>query len=215
MKVGTDAVVLGAWVNVAHASRILEIGTGSGVIALMLAQRSAHAAHIDAIEIAEEDAAQARQNVERSPWAGKIKVLHVPIQDFRAAPYDLIVCNPPFFSDSLLPPSEKRKQARHTGLLTQEELIENSMRLMTDAGRLAVILPVKEGERFKSLARRNQLKLHRALTFFSRKGKPQERWLFEFSTLPGEAKIESLTLHEGLDWSPAYKELTKDFYLLL
>jgi tRNA1Val (adenine37-N6)-methyltransferase len=105
MKVGTDAVLLGAWCPVGNANRILDIGTGSGVIALMLAQRSVAGAHIDAVELNTDDAQQAQANVQGSAWPSKVRVIHSAIQDHRPdAAYGLVVTNPPYFSNSLLPP---------------------------------------------------------------------------------------------------------------
>lgn len=214
MKVGTDAVLLGAWVKVENAMRILDIGTGSGILSLMLAQRTGLQTQIDAVEILAEDANQAAENFIQSPWFAKIKVHHTAIQDFKAAPYDLIVCNPPFFSNSLLPPSKKRKMARHTLSLTPHELIEHATRLLSLDGRLALILPVQEGENFKKLAMSSDLYCNRELAFYTRMNKPQERWLFEFSKNQCDIKHESLTLYgHGQNWSDDYKELTKSFYL--
>src|SRR3954468_22106190 len=115
MKVGTDAVLLGAWADVSDSKSILDIGTGCGVIALMLAQRNGGAT-IDAVEIDEASAIQAKENFERSPW--KLNVFNTSIQEFAHPPYDLIVSNPPFFSESLLPPTTKRQLARHTKSLS-------------------------------------------------------------------------------------------------
>lgn len=217
MKVGTDAVLLGTWTAVGVANRILEIGTGSGVIALMLAQRTNQNVEIDAVEILAEDAAQAEQNFIQSPWAAKIKMHHTAIQGFNAAPYDLIVCNPPFFSNSLLPPSGKRKIARHTLSITQPELVKQVDRLLSQKGRFALILPVEEGEKFKTVAGKANLHCNRKMAIYTRMNKPQERWLLEFSReKKGGPHRESLTLYgQGENWSSAYKDLTKSFYLNL
>lgn len=214
LKVGTDAVLLGAWTNVGKAQRILDIGTGSGVIALMLAQRSNENVMIDAIEIETKDAEQAKQNVQHSPWSNKITVHRVAIQEFdRHYKYDLIVSNPPYFVNSLLPPSASRAQARHTQSLSAEELIEHSLRLLNTNGRLAVILPVAEGDKFKKLIS-SRLHLVRETAFFSRKEKPQERWLFEFHRQPDEPVSDQLVLYDSGDRkSKPYINLTKDFYL--
>ncbi|MBK5279129.1 MAG: methyltransferase [Bacteroidia bacterium] len=217
MKVGTDAVLLGAWVNIVNTENILEVGAGSGVISLMLAQRTSGEAKIEAIEIEKENAKQAQENVAGSPWPEKIKVRHQSLQNFVASEtYDLIVSNPPYFINSQLPPSRKRSQARHIGSLSYSELISQSLNLLSSSGRLAVVLPFEEGKKFQSLAHINELHTIRQLSFFSRKGKPQERWLFEFSFKPNEIITESLTLHnKGEDWSDEYKKLTKEFYLKL
>ena len=217
MKVGTDAVLLGAWVNVLNAKNILEVGTGSGVISLMLAQRTLPDAKIDAIEIDDDDARQAQENIARSLWREKIKVHHQRLQTFISPnAFDLILSNPPYFINSQLPPSSKRSQARHTGSLSYSELINSAAKLLNTSGRLAVVLPFEEGKQFQIVAKENNFHVARQLAFFSRQGKPQERWLFEFSFTPQVLITESLILHgNGETWSTDYKRLTKDFYLKL
>jgi len=213
-KVGTDAVLLGAWVNVSNTKRVLDVGTGSGVIALMLAQRSNENTVVDAVEIEKKGAEQALENVLQSPWPNKVLIHCTPIQEFEPDhKYDLIVSNPPYFVNSLLPPSINRAQARHTQSLSTEELIEHSLRLLQPNGRLAVILPVAEGNNFKAKAS-SQLYLIRETAFFSRNEKPQERWLFEFSRIADEFTSDTLTLYDSANKkTEAYINLTKDFYL--
>src|SRR6187551_2766436 len=146
MKVGTDAVLLGAWTNVNDVNRILDIGAGSGVIALMLAQRSGNLVHIDAVEIEKEDAMQARENIQRSPWPECISVHEIPIQKFSPEiKYDLIVSNPPYFNNSFQPPDKKRLHTRHTISLDFTELLSSVARLLQPGGRFNVILPFTEG----------------------------------------------------------------------
>jgi tRNA1Val (adenine37-N6)-methyltransferase len=217
MKVGTDAVLLGAWVEVgADVKRILDVGTGCGVIALMMAQRSGFDARIDAVETDESSVLQARENVRQSPWPDKVQIHHTPVQVFNSKTYDLVVSNPPYFSKSLLPPASGRKAARHTETLSFAELIENAKRLLSPKGTLAVILPVAEGSHFRDLATSFQLHCHRSAAFFSRRGKPQERWLLEFS-FPGvmpAREPETIVLYEyGDQWTSEYSRLTGDFYL--
>ena len=217
MKVGTDGVLLAAWVNVKGIKNILEVGAGSGVISLILAQRTASDTKIKAVEIEKEDAQQAKENVERSPWHNKITTYHQGFQNFTSSKlFDLIISNPPYFNNSQLPPSLKRSQARHTGSLSYAEFISLSIQLLTPSGKLAVVLPVEEGKLFQSLALENNLHPCRQLAFYSRKGKPQERWLVEFVFGPSELSMEKLILHaEGEDWTEDYKMLMKDFYLKL
>jgi tRNA1Val (adenine37-N6)-methyltransferase len=215
MKVGTDAVLLGSWVNVGNPERILDIGTGSGVIALMLAQRTTEDVRIDAIEIEKSDSVQAIENVLTSPWAEKISVHQTSLQEFHPDhSYDLIINNPPYFVNSLLPPSEQRTKARHANGLTFTELITHSLRMLRSDGRLAVILPVAEGNVFKSIARETRFHLIRETAFYSRKEKPQERWLFEFCQVEGELISDQIILYERDEIkTEQYIELTKDFYL--
>lgn len=215
MKVGTDAVLLGSWVNIADTKKILDVGTGSGVIALMLAQRTNEDVTIDAIETEKVDAEQARENVLQSPWPRKISVHQTSLQEFSPKQrYDLVVSNPPYFINSLLPPSPQRTKARHGSDLTFEALISHSLRLLKSDGRLAVILPFAEGNIFKSIAHEKQLHLIRETAFHSRKEKPPERWLFEFSCIDVKHQSSKLILYANIfEKSEEYINLTKDFYL--
>lgn len=220
MKVGTDAVLLGAWVNIHQAQTILDIGTGSGVIALMLAQRTAHqpAIHIDAVELEAADADQARDNATQSPWAPRLHVHQVSIQQFHPpGTYDLVVSNPPFFNNSLMPPGERRGQTRHTVTLDHHTLVQEVTRLLSPKGTFNVVLPVTEGNQFITLALQTGLHLSRQWAFRTRQGKPVERWLLEFAKLPVPLdtveKGEILLYGQGLEWSDPYRKLTEAFYL--
>lgn len=155
MKVGTDGVLLGAWVALGAADRLLlDVGTGTGVIALMLAQRSP-AAGVTALDIDAACAEQARANADRSPWGGRVTTCCAPVQEYRPEePFDLVVSNPPYYDRSLLPPDAGRTTARHTVALTHGELIAAACRLLAPEGRLAVILPAVEAQRFREQARR-------------------------------------------------------------
>lgn len=214
MKVGTDGVVLGAWVNVENATSILDVGTGSGLIALMLAQRTSEKTFIDAIEINEPDAQQASENVLNSPWKNRIQIHHSALQQFQTKKkYDLIVSNPPFFHHSL-PPSEGRATARHTQTLSFLDFLMHTIPLLQPQGRLAVILPFQEGQEFRAMAEQNfKLSTIRALALFTKKEKKQERWVFELSQLFQSLQQEDLYIHDQRDWSSEYRTITKDFYL--
>lgn len=213
-KVGTDGVLLGAWVNVLTAERILDIGTGSGVIALMLAQRTQPTVRIDAIDISIEDCEQAKENVIASPWSEKIRIEPVALQEFESEPYDLIVSNPPFFIDSAKPPAEERTRARHTEDLPPEELLAHAKRLLSPKGKLCVILPVNEAQSFISLAETQSWYCSRVCEFRARANKPAERLLFQLQLEKNEIKKESLILYEkGEEWTTTYKNLTREFYL--
>lgn len=135
MKVGTDGVLLGAWVALGAADRLLlDVGTGTGVIALMLAQRSP-AAGVTALDIDAACAEQARANADRSPWGGRVTTCCAPVQEYRPEePFDLVVSNPPYYDRSLLPPDAGRTTARHTVALTHGELIAAACRLLAPEG---------------------------------------------------------------------------------
>lgn len=214
-KVGTDAVLLGSWVNTAQTDNILDIGTGSGIIALMLGQRTGDKTSIDAIEVQPDDAEQARENVAHSPWPNKIAVHTGAAQTFFPEKrYDLIVSNPPYFSKSLLPPDSKRSVARHTGDLSFKDLLQTAVRLLSPFGRLAVILPYAEAVHFIDLAKDFALFPLRITNFRARHHKPVERVLLEFSSKQTNAVISEISLYDKADeWSDTYRALTRDFYL--
>lgn len=216
MKVGTDAVLLGAWCRVGSARRILDIGTGSGVIALMLAQRSIPEARIDAVEQSAADVAQAAENFRLSPWPNKVSGIHCAIQEYQTAhPYDLIVCNPPYFTRSLLPPETRRQEARHDSRLRRPELVTAIVRLLHPDGCASLILPMNEAGDFANEANTQGLYLTRVTHFRTRHTKPPERQLMEFKREATEAtEADDLVLYEdGDNRSVAYRELTAEFYL--
>lgn len=216
-KVGTDGTLLGAWVNLSDNKHLLDIGTGSGLIALMLAQRSADDAYIDALEFSHPDYSQANDNVTHSPWPTKIQVHHTRLQDFETVKrYDHIVSNPPYFNNSFKPPVASRVAPRHTETLTYTELLEHSKRLLTTTGKLSVVLPYTEGLQFIGLAKSFNLYPSRQWGFRARKEKPIERWLLEFSQQVEKVEEGEILLYEqDEEWSLDYKGLTRDFYLKL
>lgn len=217
-KVGTDGVLVGSWVNILqHDKFLLDIGAGSGLIALMLAQRSGEDVHIDAVEIDATAAKQAGENVARSPWPLKVAVIHERVERF--APdivYDLVVSNPPYFVNSLHPPGEKRLQARHAFTLTFPDLLKAVVRLLSPEGRFAIILSHTEGVHFIKIAREIGLFPIRRTTFRARRHKPPERLLMEFTREEKTLEESEIVLYEeGELWTAEYKALTKDFYLRL
>lgn len=214
MKVGTDGVLLGAWTNIENAKRILDVGTGTGVIALMLAQRTLAHVRIDAIDISKEDCEVAHENVKQCPWPDKVVVYHSSLQEFISEPYDLIVSNPPYFINSYKPPIEKRTQARHTETLSQIDLLNHSKRLLSSTGRLSVILPETEAQLLVKLSSKQGWFCTHSCHFRSRQSKPVERILLELSLNKQPHQTEELVLYEsGETWTEAYKRLTKEFYL--
>ncbi|MBX2945261.1 MAG: methyltransferase [Cyclobacteriaceae bacterium] len=216
MKVGTDGVLLGAWVNVTHVKSVLDIGTGSGVIALMIAQRSG-ASHIDAVELDMDAAEDARENFKQAPWAERLHLYHCPVQLFQTKKkYDLIVSNPPYFSNSYKPENENRMVARHTESLSFQDLLEAANKWLNPAGRLAVILPAAEGKLFKTWAQAAGMVCIREWTFQTRRNKPVERQLMEFARMHKTIEHGKILLYEhdsGETWATDYINLTRDFYL--
>lgn len=216
MKVGTDGVLLGAWAGVRPSDRqMLDIGTGTGLIALMLAQRAPEAS-VTGVDI--DDVAQARENADASPWAGRVFFERCPVQEFRAPePFDLIVSNPPFFVDSLTCPDEGRTAARHAVHLPFDELRDAVLRLMAPAGRFAVVLPTAEAERFLAVCA-GRLALTRRTDVRTTPRHPAKRALMEFSraeATDAAPEISELTVGTGEHecYTPEYRALTRDFYL--
>ncbi len=152
MKVSTDACIFGAWTPVAEGVKnILDIGTGTGLLALMLAQRNADVC-IDAIELDPDAAMQARQNIEQSPWRDRIQAIEGDVRNYPfSKKYDLIICNPPFFQNSLLGPDSARNNVRHNLSLSFEDLLNRLNALLSPKGYCSILLPVAEHGRWEQL----------------------------------------------------------------
>lgn len=200
MKVGTDGVLVGAWAGVRPSdARILDIGTGTGLIALMMAQRVA-SAQVVGVDV--DDVAQARANAEASPWSGRVSFVQCPVQEYAPAePFDLIVSNPPFFVDSLTCPDAGRTAARHAVLLPYDQLCDAVVRLLAPAGRFAVILPVTEAERFLAVCR-GKLSATRRTDVRTTPHRMPKRALLEFVRADFAVDPDS-TCQAGLACSPA------------
>ncbi|GHT77525.1 tRNA1(Val) (adenine(37)-N6)-methyltransferase [Bacteroidia bacterium] len=213
MKVGTDGVLLGAWTNCADAKSILDVGTGSGLIALMLAQRSE--AQITAIDIDENACLQAQINFEASSFRDHLSVQSIALQTFPfSQKYDLIVSNPPYFVNSLQSPNVRRTKARHTGTLPFADLIRKSTQLLNPFGRLSLILPFNAWEEIHHLAQENKLFLTRKTLVSPLKNSPPKRLLLEFSKKQKPTEEAAFYLEEGQGKrSKAYKTLTEEYYL--
>jgi len=216
MKVGVDAVLLGAWADTSAAHNILDIGTGSGVIALMLAQRSE--AGIHAIEIDPEAAGQARENAVLSPWADRVSVENISVQEFALSGelrFDLLVCNPPYFINSLLSPASGRNKARHTGDLSYNDLADAFAKLTIPGGKCCVILPLPESRLFETIMETHRFVPDRKLLVYPKPEKPANRVLMEFicgSVHHVEEEFLYIRSYENT-YSNEYKKLTGDFYL--
>ena len=227
MKVGTDGVLLGAWCPVdSRASssksfksfKVLDVGTGSGLIALMLAQRI-EGAQITAIDIDAGAVEQAKYNFSISPWADRLECHQQALQELEGEGiYDLIVSNPPYFQDSLKNPDTQRAMARHTDTLSYEELLKHSARLLTKEGIIALVLPIEAEQQIIALAQIYGLYPTHITHVYPKPGKAAKRLLIAFSLSPLASRLSpianSLTLEsETSPRSEAYKELTKEFYL--
>lgn len=215
MKVGTDGVLLGAWVNTDNVKTVLDIGTGTGLLALMIAQRTNNAI-INAIEIESQAARQAEENILRSPWASNIKVHHCSLADYQSQSlYDLIVCNPPFFLNSLESEDRQRNLARHQSELSDEALIAFALKNLSDSGRLAVILPFDRGQQLLAYIEPFELAVVRRCDVKGNHQKSPNRVMLELGRTPSiTSESHELTVREGSGYTSEYVRLTKDFYTI-
>lgn len=215
MKVGTDGVLIGAWAALPEQGRVLDIGTGTGLIALMVAQRSP-AVRVLGIDIIPEAVEQARENVAASPFAENVEIHLQSLQDLSVTNerFDAIVCNPPFFEETLLPPDSERRVARHVGTLSFEELVTSAARLLLDNALFSVILPTSTFDNFRLLCFSKGLSLQRSRSVQGTARKAPKRVLATF--VKGEAtwmQEKPLILNDGDGRTDDYSALTADFYL--
>lgn len=219
MKVGTDGVLVGAWAQVDGARRVLDIGTGSGLIALMLAQRNPDA-FVIAVDIDEAAVEQARENVVRTPWSDRMEVERL---DIRKAPeewngcFDAIVSNPPYFVESVKCPQAQRNTARHTDELDFDALLSKVSVLLSEKGSFSVVLPATASADFVALALGKGLYLSRQTWVHPRQELPAKRVLMAFVKHPcAQTEITHLPIEtERHVYTPEFSELARDFYLAL
>ena len=213
MKVGTDGVLLGAWARVSQARHILDIGTGTGLIALMLAQRSD--AMITAIDIDEGAVAQATDNAGNSPWTSRIRVLKQDLCQYATDQrFDVIVSNPPYFIDSLKCSDNQRNTARHTDTLDASRLLCKASELLHPEGHFSLIIPAEQVPQIQRLGEECGLYLTRHTAVITRPGLPPKRALLEFRKTNGTCQTDELVIE--LDrhvYSEDYIALTREFYL--
>jgi tRNA1Val (adenine37-N6)-methyltransferase len=217
MKVGTDAVLLGSWIQPNGSKHILDIGTGTGVIALMLAQKTS--ASIVGIDIDGIATQQAQENVDESKFKNSITLFNSSFQDFvktTSLKFQLIVSNPPFFEQSLKSSDEKRSNARHADVLPFEDLLDGVIKLLDEKGKFCLILPTLEAEKFRGMAQKKGLFLSKLLRVKSRVDKDiDKRHLMQFEFTPTEFSEETMAIEEDErhSYTQAYKELTKAYYI--
>lgn len=217
MKVGTDGVLLGAWAPVSQATRILDIGTGTGLVALMLAQRGKAGACVDAVELENDAAAQAKENFAESSWSAQLTVYAEDINSFAqrsAQGYDLIVSNPPYFESAVACRDEARSAARYTETLTHEALLHCAERLITADGTFCVVLPYEIGLAFERSAQQRRWYTRARVDIRDRPGKPLNRMLLALCRQPREPQFAELAIREQLNvYSAEFRQLIADFYL--
>jgi tRNA1Val (adenine37-N6)-methyltransferase len=219
MKVGTDGVLLGAWAPLEHQPfSILDIGTGTGLIALMLAQRS-NAELIDALEIDEDAYEQAVENFENSDWGDRLFCYHAAFDEFveemqEEEKYDLIISNPPFYSADYSSGDAKRDQARFAEALPFEELLEGVSLLLSKRGKFAVVVPASEEENFLKIGKQFGLQPQRITRVKGTPDSPVKRCLLEMSFLEPQITEDELVIETARhQYTQEYIELVKDFYL--
>ncbi len=217
MKIGTDSVLLGAWASLENNPlSVLDIGAGTGILSLMLAQRSP-AELIDAIEIDDDAYEQCVDNFETSPWGDRLFCYHASLEEFVDEiedKYDLIISNPPFYSEDYKTENEQRDLARFTDAIPFEHLIESVSKLLSENGSFSVIIPFKEQELFIELASKSNLFPKRILHVRGNSTSDKKRSLLEFSFRESDIKTTELIIEiERHQYTEDYINLTKDFYL--
>lgn len=215
MKVGTDAVLLGSWCSIGNIHSVLDVGTGSGIISLMLAQRSKACIH--SVEIDAHAYNQAEANFKQSVWSDRMSVYHADFSEYAEKctnKYDLIVSNPPYFTNGILAPCKKRSTARHADSLNYQQLFRGVVQLLNNKGRFGLILPVDAESEIENLASESGLYMLRKCKVYPKPDGVVKRIMWEFSKEKELCKEEELVIE--LDrhvYSEAYTELTRDFYL--
>lgn len=215
MKVGTDGVLLGAWTSVQHSRRILDIGTGTGLVALMLAQRSQSA--ITALEIDSQAAVQATENFGRSPWRDRVEVVVADFKQYRPdTQFDVIVSNPPYFVDSMKCPDNQRSIARHNNELTYDDLLRGVSVLLSPDGAFTLVIPTDAADRVKDIAQTYCLYPAQQLDVITKPGGTPKRTLITFTFTQQECRTEELLTEVARhQYSDAYAALTKEYYMKL
>ncbi len=220
MKVGTDAVLLGAWCSLETCpDTILDVGSGTGLVSLMLAQRS-DAETIDAVEIDPNAYEQSVANFEKSDWSDRLFCYHSSFQDFSEEmkeedeEYDLIISNPPFYNDNFETNDTSRNTARFTSALSFKELLESTSKILSDSGVFTIIIPFKEQTVFVSLAAKYRLFLNRVCSVRGTENSEIKRSMLEFSFYQKEVEETTLVIEKARHkYTHEYINLTKDFYL--
>ncbi|WP_368206158.1 tRNA1(Val) (adenine(37)-N6)-methyltransferase [Aeromonas sp. s5] len=214
MKVGTDGILLGAWAPLGKARRILDIGTGSGLIALMLAQRGHADCRIDAVELDKHAAQQARENAAASPWPRRVTIIESAIQGYQADPYDLIVANPPYFVAGQSFRDPARAMARHTGALDSHALLAACDRLLAPDGQVALVVPTVMADEILFISADYDLHAVCYTAVITRAGKEANRVLLLLGRGLNRCDRGEIVIHsaEGT-YSDRYIQLTRPFYL--
>lgn len=217
MKIGTDGILIGAWVNISKKFKGLDIGSGTGIITIMLCQRNLNL-ELDSIELSQSAVMDAKINIENSNWSNRIKLFHQDLKDFHPdSNYDLIVSNPPYFKKSLQPSNSERSKARHQNDLKLEDILKFSNQNLTKDGSLNIILPFEQKKEAIEFAKKHGLNAIRECSVYPKPNKAPHRILIEFSRCENKQLIkESLVIEEAgrHNYSEDYKKLTREFYTI-
>ncbi len=216
MKVGTDGVLLGAWANICSSNRILDIGTGTGLIALILAQRTT--GNIDAVEVDYDSYVEAQTNINNSKWKNRITLFNSSFQDFYTKikkKYDLIITNPPYFSNSLKSVDNKKNIARHNDMLPLSSLFAGVSGLLNEKGLFCMIAPYNDSERIINDAKQYKLFCTKQTIVKTTPGKAPKRILMEFRKTQDKITKNIIVIEQNgrHKYSEEYMKLTGDFYL--
>jgi tRNA1Val (adenine37-N6)-methyltransferase len=218
MRVGTDAILLGLFAASPSSVRTLEIGTGCGIISLLIASRSK--CPVDAVDIDEDSVEEAITNFSNSPFHTRMKAIHSDFNEYaknQERKYDLIVSNPPFFINDFRPENPKKRTTRHSEQLTYAQIAEGTIRLLETKGKLCLVLPYEESREFLSIAENNDLHLQRQQLIFPVRGLQPNRVNLQFGfERPNEVQTEKLTIREeNGSFTGEYVELLIDYYIAL
>ncbi len=215
MKINTDAFILGAWTKPSFEKRIIDVGTGSGILALMIAQKIK--AQIIALDIDKKSYLQAKKNFSNSPWSEQITAIHSSYNDYlyrSKESFDMIISNPPFFPQITSKCEQAPNIAKQMQSLTYKSLLENGIKLLSPGGKFSIILPYSLSKNCISFASKNNLYLTRLLSVFPTPKKAPNRCCMEFSNIPNKTEHDFIVIRNScLQFSEGYKALTKDFML--
>jgi len=230
MKVNTDGVLLGAWANVSEAKSILDIGSGTGVIALMLAQKNTEAI-VDAIDIDEYAYEQAKENFEHSKWNNRLNAFHSSLQNFAVSPplaevarafqrdgggciYDIVISNPPYFVDDLKTGNQQKDLAKHSTALTYEELLSGINLLLQETGKAFLVIPIFNVPLIEAIGEKENLFISKLAEVIAVTGKNPYLVLLQLEREKKEPVKETITIQDAdCNFTAQYKQLTKEFYL--
>ena len=214
MKVGTDGVLLGAWADLTHAKNILDVGTGTGLIALMCAQRKSDAT-IEALEIDPDAARQADENFNNSKWHQRLNLIQADFNNFTSGKkYDVIISNPPYFDEQSENPDKQRNIARHTAYLSLETLLKKSKELLEENGNIQLILPAGKLSQLQQIIEEEKLFLNKICFVKGHQNAKIKRILVKITGMPSKLEEQHLIIEKSRHvYTDDYIRLTRDFYL--